>query len=186
MKKSIKFTLLAFGLFLVCVAAVSPAMKPIAPYEREQMKGNVRVVLLKIEHATIFSTAGISNPQPGKSYPVPVIGVTYLVEALGNELITNWNTYATGEEISIGGRKISGDATFIPENLISGSTRTTSPISAVNNSMELPKSIDKKRSSVEEIYVRTASSQTGAVRLQLQAGFNGHTETFIFENIPLN
>jgi hypothetical protein len=52
--------------------------------------------------------------------------------------------------------------------------------------MELPKSIDKKRSSVEEIYVRTASSQTGAVQLQLQAGFNGHTETFIFENIPLN
>ena len=185
MKTQIKIVLPAIAVLVLCVAALSPSVKPLVPYEREQTKGNVRVVLLKVERATVFTSQNVQGAEPGKSYPVRVIGATYLVEALGNEPIKNWNGYSTGEEISIGGHKISDDA-LMPQNLTPGSAGIHSPTSTANNSVELPKSFDKKRSSVEEIYVRAGSSQTGMMRLKLQAGFNDHPETFIFENIPLN
>jgi len=186
MKTQIKIVLPAIAVLVLCVAALSPSVKPLVPYEREQTKGNVRVVLLKVERATVFTSQNIRDAKPDRSYPVPVIGVTYLVEALGNELIKNWNVYSTGEEITIGGQKVESDA-FMPENLIRGSKGVTSPASAYGNRLgELPKSFDKNRSSVEEIHVPTGSSQRGMVRLQLKAGFNDHPETFIFDNVPLN
>jgi hypothetical protein len=188
MKTKIIIAFPAIAILVLCVAALSPSVKPLAPYEREQTKGNVRVVLLKIERATIFTSQNVRDAAPDKSYPVPVIGITYLVEALGNEPIKNWNVYSTGEEITIGGHKISEfDAALMPENLIPGGQGTTSPASGYGNRLgELPKSFDKKRSSVEELYVPSGSSQTGMTHLQLKAGFNDHPETFIFDNVPLN
>jgi hypothetical protein len=185
MKTKIKIVFPAIAVLVLCVAALSPSVKPLAPYEREQTKGNVRVVLLKIERATVFTSQNVQDAEFGKSYPVPVIGATYLVEALGDEPIKSWNTYADND-ISIGGHKISDNA-LMPENLISGSDGVTSPASAYGNRLgELPKSFDKKRSSVEEIYVRSGSFQTGMIHLQIKAGFNDQSETFIFDNIPVN
>lgn len=168
------------------VISVLPSAKPpITPYEREQTKENVRVVLLKVERSIVFTSQNVQNAEPGKFYPVPMIGITYLVEALGDEPIKSWNTYSDND-ISIGGHKISDNA-LMPENLIPGNDGVTSPASAYGNRLgELPKSFDKKRSSVEEIYVRAEPSQAGMMRLQLKAGFNDHPETFIFDNVPMN
>jgi hypothetical protein len=186
MKAKIIIAFPAIAILLLCAAALSPSVKPLAPYEREQTKGNVRVVLLKIERATVFTSQNIREAEPDKSYPVPVIGITYLVEALGDEPFKHPNIYSTGEEISIGGRKISEfDAAFMPENLIPGDHGVTSSALGYGNRLgELPKSFDKKRSWVEELYV--PSSQTGMIHLQLKVGFNDHPETFIFDNIPVN
>jgi hypothetical protein len=186
MKTKIIIASPAIAILVLCIAALSPSVKPLAPYEREQTRGNVRVVLLKIERATIFTSQNVQGAGPDKSYPVPMIGVTYLIEALGSEPIKHWNGYSTGEEISIGGHKISDNA-LMPENLIPGSDGITSPASGYGNRLgELPKSFDKKRSSVEELYVRAEPFQTGVTQLKIQAGFNDHPETFIFDNVPLN
>jgi hypothetical protein len=193
MKTKIKIVLPAIAILVLCAAALSPSIKPLVPYEREQTKGNVRVVLLRVERATIFTSQNVQGAEPDKSYPVPVIGFTYLVEALGDEPIKHPNTYGygTGEDISIGGHNVSEND--LPENLIPGSAGSIIPgqvsvgnLGLPNNSVELPKSFDKKRSWAEEIYVRATSSQTGLMRLKLQVGFNDRPETFIFENIPVN
>jgi hypothetical protein len=189
MKTKIIIAFPAIAILVLCVAALSPSVKPLAPYEREQTRGNVRVVLLKIERATVFTSQNVQGAEPGKSYPVPMIGVTYMVEALGNEPFKNPNTYGDDvEDISIGGHGV-----LTPENLIPGSAGSFTPgeVSAPNlglpyDSAELPKSFDKKRSWVEKTYVRAGSSQTGMMRFQLKAGFNDRPETFIFDNIPVN
>jgi hypothetical protein len=181
------------------VASVLPSAKPVITiYEREQTKGDVRVVLLKVEHSTFFISQNnvlasqvIQNAEPGKFYPLPAIGITYLVEALGSEPITNRNTYGDSfEEISISGHKASDNA--LPENIIPGSMssfipgQSSLPNLGLNYCEELPKSFNKERSWVEETYVRAESSQTGMMRLQLKAGFNDHPEIFTFDNIPMN
>jgi hypothetical protein len=186
MKTKIIIAFPAIAILVLCVAALSPSVKPLAPYEREQTIGNVRVVLLKIERATIFTSQNVRDAAPDKSYPVPMIGVTYLIEALGNEPIKNWLMNESDEDISIGGHKVL-DATIMPENLISGSSGVLgSPSTYANGPEELPKSFNKKRSSVEEIHLRAEPSQTGMMHLQLKVGFNDHPETFIFDNIPVN
>jgi hypothetical protein len=163
MKTKIKILLPAIAVLVLCVAALSPSVKPLAPYEREQTKGNIRVVLLKVERATVFTSQNVQGAEPGKSYPVPMIGVTYLVEALGSEPFKNPNTYGdSAEGISIGSHGV-----LTPENLIPGSAANFIPgeislpnFGLPNGSVELPKSFDKKRSWVEEIYVRAESSQS--------------------------
>jgi hypothetical protein len=143
-------------------------------------------VLLRVERATIFTSQNVKDAEPEKSYPVPVIGVTYLVEALGNEPFNHPNTYGCGvDDISIDGKKVSFDN--LPSNLISGGAGATSPSEHYpDNFIELPKSFDKKRSWIEEGFVRAESSQTGVMRFKIQTGFNDKPETFIFDNIPVN
>ena len=184
MKTKIIIAFPAIAILLLCAAALSPSVKPLAPYEREQTKGNIRVVLLKIERATVFTSQNIRDAEPDKSYPVPMIGFTYLVEILGNEPITNRNTYGYGADgdISVGGHGV-----LTPENLIPGSAGSfMSAENSLKGSEELPKSFDKKRSWMEEIYVRAESSQSGLMRLKIQAGFNNRPEIFTFDNIPVN
>jgi hypothetical protein len=187
MKTKIKIVLPAIAVLLLCAAALSPSVKPLAPYEREQTKGNVRVVLLKIERATIFTSQNVRDAAPDKSYPVPVIGVTYLIEALGNEPIKNWYQDTSDNDILIGSHKIQDDAN-LPENIIgsAGSGVFRSLSTYKNGPEELPKSFNEKRASVEEIHVRAVSIQSGTMRLQLKVGFNDHPETFIFDKIPVN
>jgi hypothetical protein len=133
------------------VANVLPSAKPsLMPYEREQTKGNVRVVLLKVERTTVFTSLNVQNAESGKSYPVPMLGITYLVEALGDEPFKHFNVYSYGGEISINGQKVDDEA-FRPQNLNGGSDGINSPPSAYGNRLgELPKSFDEKRSWIEE------------------------------------
>jgi hypothetical protein len=169
------------------VANVLPSAKPsLMPYEREQTKGNVRVVLLKVERTTVFTSLNVQNAESGKSYPVPMLGITYLVEALGDEPFKHFNVYSYGGEISINGQKVDDEA-FRPQNLNGGSDGINSPPSAYGNRLgELPKSFDEKRSWIEEFYMRSEPPHEGIAQLKITAGFNDHPETFIFENVPLN
>jgi hypothetical protein len=192
-KKIITLSLLAVALISGCATVPPPVpatavVPPLMPYEREQTNGDIRVVLLKVERATIFTSKNVQNAQPGKSYPVPMIGVTYLVEALGNEPFKHPNTYSCGiDDICIGGCLV-----LTPENLYSGGDgtfipgETSAPNLGLSNFIELPKSFDKKRSWVEEGFVRAESSQTGVMQFKIQTGFNDKPETFIFDNVPVN
>ena len=187
MKKSIKLCLLALGLVLACVAAMSPARHPLAPYQREQTKGKIRVVLLKVERATIFSTTGIKDPKPDQFYPVPVLGVTYMIEALGDEPVRHWTGDQSNDDLTIGSRREPADAS-LPENLTPGvSSGVFGPISHyANGPVELPKSFNEQRSTIQELHERAVPSKTGNLRLQLKVGFNDQRETFVFDNLPVN
>jgi hypothetical protein len=185
--RSIIVTCVALAAVFAGIAAMSPAVRPLAPYEREQTKRNVRVVLLKVERGTIFTTNGIRDPKPGMSYPVPVVGFTFLVEALGDEPIKNWISHETDDEVLIGNRKARDDSSM-PDNLVAGGSGGINPALPYKNrqGIELPESFVEKRSFVHEEYERAVPSKTGTMRLKLITGFNDQKETFIFENIPLN
>jgi hypothetical protein len=187
MKRIIKIGAPLIAIVILVAAAVSPAKKPIAPFEREQTKGNVRVVLLKVERSTIFTADGIRDAEPGKMYPVPTIGVTYLIEALGTETVTNWIGNEAGDDILVNGREIPDDSQN-PENLVGGGWGGVFGADSryANGPVQLPKSYDKKRTSVQERHERVQLLSGGTMRLKLVVGFNGEKETFIFDNIRLN
>jgi hypothetical protein len=169
------------------VASVLPSAKPpITPYEREQTKENVRIVLLKVERSTVFTSQNVQNAEPGKPYPVPMIGITYLVEALGDEPFKHFNVYSYGGEISIDGKKVDDNA-FRPQNLNGGGDGINSLPSVYGNRLgELPKSFDEKRSWIETVYVRTEPPHGAITQLKITTGFNDHPQTFIFDNVPMN
>ena len=52
----------------------------------------------------VFTSDGIRDAAPGKTYPVPTVGITYLIEALGNEAVTNWISDESGDDILVNGR----------------------------------------------------------------------------------
>jgi len=184
--KSILGAATVLAVALVGIAAISPAAKPLVPYEREQTKGDIRVVLLKVERATFFVTNGIRNPLPGKFYPVPMVGVTYLVEALGDEPIKNWKDDQSYDGVMIGNRKVNDDASM-PENLIGGLFVISYPISRYGaEPIKLPKAAKDERRSVEEQYFRAVPLKSGTMQIKIKAGINDKTETFVFDNIPLN
>jgi hypothetical protein len=186
MKRIITIGFPLIVMVILVAAAVSPATKPIAPFEREQTKGNVRIVLLKVERSTIFTSEGIRDAVPGKTYQVPTVGITYLIEALGNESVTNWITDENGDDILFNGHAIS-ESTQTPENLVGGGSGGVYGAESryANSLLELPK-YDKKRSSFQERHERAQLQGGGTIRLKLTVGFNREKQTFVFDNIHLN
>jgi hypothetical protein len=161
-------------------AASTPAISPLAPYECEQTKGDVRIVLIKVERATVFTSDNVQDPKPGKVYPVTTVGVVYRIDALGNEPIKNWNV--TTDEIMIGTHRV-GDGEKLPTNITPGSAGSVGPLG--NEPRGLP-AFDSKRSAVQEFHVRCGPVPSGMATLTLRTGFNDKTETFVFTNVPLN
>jgi hypothetical protein len=119
---------------------------------------------------------------------VATVGVTYLAEALGDEPITNWNTFTGNqyEDIAMGDRHLGNDTSLLPENVIPGSAGIISPAAQISNSVELPKGYNEKRSVVQEICMRTEPVASGKMSVKFTVGFNGHPESFKFDNIPVN
>ncbi len=181
--KSILVVCVALTAVLVCVAAISPVVKPLTPYEREQTKGNVRVVLLKVERTTIFNSEGINKPEKGKTYPAPYFGVTFLIEALGEEPVNIWSGSA---EMKIGGQYVS-DEKLRPDNLISGRYNANFDLMAFGSgAIEMPKVANRKRCVVTQCLDRVARNPSGTLQVTIEAGFNKKTETFVFDGIPVN
>jgi len=179
MQKPPHFFLAVSFIALLMGACASPPVKqadpvataaPVVPYEVEQTKGVVQVRLLKVERATAFTSQNVAGALPGKLYAVQTLGASLLVEALGEEPITNWNF--GGLDITIGNRpfQFNGRA---------GAIRSPS-------SGEVPESCNRQRSEVVEDNCRPAPNQTGPISWKFETGFNGHSETFTFENIPQN
>jgi|GEM_PF-1965397 len=177
----------ALSLLTVCVAAISSHPSKIAPFEREQTHGNIRVVLLKVERMTLFTSEGIRDAVPGKIYPVPTFGVTFVAEALGKEPIKNWYSDDADEDLTIEGKRISSDEIF-PENLIAGSRSDNSSFApSFGNGPEMrPKLADEKRAVVMERFIRYGQIPSGKLRLKLKVGINDHPENFVFDGISVN
>ena len=105
---------------VLCGAALSPSLKidrPAPAYNPEQTKGNVRVVLLRLDRTTVFTDDGFSNTHNVHLRAVPGWKVVYLVEPLGNEAIANahggWaNGFVNGKALSESGA----------EDVVSGGT----------------------------------------------------------------
>lgn len=144
---------------------------PVAPYPCEQTKGNVRVVLKKVEHATIFTADNVQGAIPRAAYPVSTMGITYEVDALGNEPVKNWNV--TTDKLAIDSHVVGGET--MPANIVPGSSSILGPAPGVSS-----------RSAEQTIHIRCGTVPSGPATLTLKAGFNDETETFVFENVALN
>jgi hypothetical protein len=151
------------------MSALSAAVSPVAPYQCVQTKGNVRVVLLKVERGTLFTARNVADAKSDKTYPVPSFDVAYQVEALGDEPINKWNVQ--DEEITMGTRRIA-DGQFLPVNVVAGGSGETRPAG--------------HRSMIQENHIVAGEVQAGKMTLTLKTGFNEHNETFVFANVPLN
>lgn len=151
-------------------------VNPVWPYECTQTKGNVRVVLMKVERTTIFTSDYVQDAKPGKVYPVTTMGLTYRIEALGDEPIKNWNVNT--DEIAIGGHRVGGEK--LPSNITAGDSSSIGPTDAG------PRGVSAKRSAIQTVHIRCGSVPSGSATLTLRTGFNDETEKFVFENVPLN
>jgi hypothetical protein len=177
MKTKIKIAFPIIVVFVLCAAALSPSIKPLVPYEHEQTKGNIRVVLLKTERVTIFNSDGITNAEKGKVYPVPYCGVTFLVEALGKEPIERW--YSDDVNLNL--------IQQLPKNLAAGAYYADFDIGTFGSgAVEIPKFEDKKRCVISQCLYRASSPNSDKLKITINAGINKKTETFVFDDVPVN
>ena len=165
----------------VCSAAVSSINRPVGPYNPEQIKGNVRVVLLRVDRTMVFSDAGLRENLAQKIYAIPGLSVVYVVEIFGNEPVKHWNTVLNGK-IARGKRL---EETAI-ENLAGGGLNSSKEYEHYDWAiLKKPSVTNPKRTHVIEIWERGLRVSSGKVDLHITTGFNDRTEEFVFDGVPL-
>jgi len=175
--------MLAVVAAVTCVAAVSSINKPATLYNPEQIKGNVRVVLLRVDRTTVFTDVGFQETRSQKIHAIPGVGVAYAVELLGDEPVKHWNTVSDGKLVSINGKSI---ADTMPENLSGGGLKSTLEYEHYNwGALKKPAVTNPKRTHVIEVWERGVRVPTGKIDLRITTGFNDHKEEFVFENVPV-
>lgn len=155
--------------------ADTPAVRPFAA---EQIVDNVRVVLLKVDRSTIFSKEGFRSPTNRVVHAIPGIGVTCVVEALGDEPKKNWIT--PNVEVRVGGKRISE----VPENISPGGSSGLSEFTNFTSG-DKPQVTNPKRAVVYKAWLRGLRANSKKIDLHITAGFNQQTEAFVFKDIPV-
>jgi hypothetical protein len=184
MKSQIKLFLAVAVAALAVGAAVMPPAKPPVPYNPEQAKGKVRVVLLRVDRSTVFSDAGFRNPGNKEIHAIPGIGFAYLVEAMGDEPADNWHMVDTDETVTTNGRKLSRLA---PEYLAGGGHGSMHDyISFDWSALRKPVVQNERRSKIVQEWLRGMRTPSDRVDLKITTGFGKHKETFEFKNVPVN
>jgi len=182
MKPLLKLTLAAAAV-VVCCAAVSSIYKPATLYNPEQIKGNVRVVLLRVDRTTVFTDVGFRETTPQKIHAIPGLAVIYAVEVLGDEPVKHRNSVSDGKLVSINGKSISDT---MPENLSGGGLVSSHEYERYNwGVLKKPAVTNPKRTHIEEIWERGVRVPTGKIDIRITTGFNDHKEEFVFENVPV-
>jgi hypothetical protein len=151
---------------------------PVKPFDHEQVKGDVRVVLLRVDRSTVFTKSNFQSETNTIVHAVPGIGITCVVEALGSEPKQKWLTPEV--EIYANGRRLSETA----ENLAAGGTAGLSEFTSLVAENK-PVVKDAKRAVVYKDWKRGLRVPSGKIDLHLTTGFNEHKETFVFKDIPL-
>ena len=182
MKTPIKLALVVVAA-LVSGAAVSSLKKPVAPYNPEQIQGNVRVVLLRVDRTTLFSDDGFRSTQPQKIHAIPGLSYTYAVELLGDEPVKNWIMIGNGNPVSLNGKPI-GDTE--PENICGGGNKASFEYGQyIWGVLKRPAVTNPKRTHVFEVWERGLRVPGGKIDLRITTGFNEHKEEFVFRDIPV-
>jgi hypothetical protein len=151
---------------------------PVRPFTAEQIKGDVRVVLLKVECSTVFSKNGFQSQTNQVVHAIPGIGVTCVVEALGDEPKKNW--ISPNVEVFVAGKRISET----PENISAGGNSGLSEFTHFS-SEDKPQVANPKRAVVYQTWMRGLRVDSNKIDLHIAAGFNKQTETFVFKDIPV-
>lgn len=159
----------------VCALADTPAVQP---FTAEQTQGNVRVVLLKVDRSTVFSKAGFRSATNNTVHAIPGIGMTCVVEALGNEPKENW--ISPNVEVRVAGKRISDT----PENISAGGFSALSEFTHFS-SEDKPQVTNPKRAVVHKAWLRGLRVSSNKIDLHITAGFNKRTEAFVFKDIPV-
>ena len=182
MRTTIKL-ILAVVAAVTCVAAVSSINKPATPYNPEQVKGNVRVVLLRVDRATVFSDEGFREGKPEKIHAIPGLSVVYAVELLGDEPVKHRNSVQNGKLVSVNGKPL---VDAMPENLAGGGHSESREYEHYNwGVLKKPAVTNPKRTHVIEVWERGVRVPSGRINLRITTGFNDHKEEFVFENVPV-
>jgi hypothetical protein len=182
MKTPIKLALVVVAA-LVSGAAVSSLKKPVAPYNPEQIQGNVRVVLLRVDRTTLFSDEGFASTKPQKIHAIPGLSYTYAVELLGDEPVKQWIMAGNGDLVSLDGKPI-GDTE--PENISGGGNKSAFEYGQyIWGVLKKPAVTNPKRTHVFETWKRGLRVPGGKIDLRITTGFNEHKEEFVFKDIPV-
>ncbi len=182
MKTFLKSTLVVIAA-VACCAAVSSINKPVTPYNSEQVKGKVRVVLLRVDRTTVFSDEGFQETTPQKIHAIPGLSVVYAVELLGDEPVTHWNTVSNDKLVWVNGKPL---ADTTPENLAGGGNQASNEYEYYNwRILKKPSVTNPKRTQVHEVWKRGLRVTSGKIDLHFTTGFNDHKEEFVFEGVPL-
>jgi len=155
--------------------AEPPAVRP---FTAEQTKGSVRIVLLKVDRSTVFSKNGFQSPTNKIVHAIPGIGVTCVVEALGDEPKQNW--ISPNVEVYVAGKKLSDT----PGNISAGGSSGLSEFSHFS-SEDKPQVTNPKRTVVHHAWLRGLRVSSNKIDLHITAGFNKQTEAFVFKDIPV-
>jgi hypothetical protein len=156
--------------------------KPAAPFQREQTKGLVRVVLLSVNRTTTFTSDGFKNEKNKDIHAVPGCEIVFVMEALGSEPVTN---KISGETSVFVGKK---DYTaIVAENISAGGSGGISSFQghAWGEFGKKPEVSNPKRAVVYNDWHRGVRIPNGNVDLHITVGFNNHSEEFVFQNVPL-
>ena len=153
------------------------------PYNPEQIKGNVRVVLLRVDRTTVFTDEGFREIKPQRIHAIPGLSVIYAVELLGDEPVKHWNLVSDGKLASVKGKTL-GNTT--PENIAAGGGDSSHEYEHYSWGMlKKPAVTNAKRTHVIEMWQRGLRVPSGKIDLRITTGFNDHHEEFVFENIPV-
>jgi len=181
MKPFLKFTLVFAA--VACCAAVSSISKPVTPYGPEQVKGSVRVVLLKVSRTTVFSDQGFKETAPQKVHAVPGLNVVYAVELLGDESVKHWNVFGNSKIAWSNGKPL---ANLSPDKLADGGSRESREYEFYEwKFLKKPTVTNPKRTHILEVWERGLRVPDGKIDIHITTGFNDHNEEFVFKGIPL-
>ena len=168
---------------LLCAAKTIRDARPVAAFEREQTKGFVRVALLSIERTTVFTNRGFRDEATEKVHAVPGFKVSYVVEALGGEPVTN--KLSGDSSVLLDGKDLTE---LVPANLAVGGSAGWSSFEEASwgDFAMKPEVQNPKRAHIyNKQWHRGVRVPNGRLTLRITTGFNGHKESFVFEGIPV-
>ncbi|HEY0548146.1 MAG TPA: hypothetical protein VGF13_01010 [Verrucomicrobiae bacterium] len=173
------------GAAIICMVAGSIALgaesKPTTPYNPEQSKGDLRVVLVRVDRTTTFSKEGFTNPDNTETHAIPGLTVVYLVEALGRGPVPKWAHQDSA--IYVGGKRLSE----VAENLSSGGSSGLLVYGSHGwaGPAQKPKVRGEKKTVIHQEWHRGVRVPNRKMDLHITVGADNKEEKFVFTDIPV-
>ena len=181
MRTHIQQIYLALALLAACGVVTGAEPRPTTPYNPEQVKGDLRVVLVRVDRTTTFSKEWFTNPENTETHAIPGLSVLYLVEAVGPGPAPKWAPQTSS--VYVKGKKLSE----VAGNLSAGGSSgvVTYQSHGWAGPAQKPKVRDEKKTIVYHEWHRGVRVPTGKIDLHITIGADGKEEQFIFGEIPV-
>jgi hypothetical protein len=162
-------------------ASVAGELPPTAPYNPEMVTEDLRVVLVRLDRTTTFSTNGFRMEDNTEIHAIPGVTVVYLVEDLRRGPKRKWSyqksvMYVQGKEVSeVAANLSAGGSSVLLEY---DSPGWASPA-------EKPKVRDARRALVHKEWHRGIRMPSGKLDLHIKVSADGEEKEFVFKDVPV-